>query len=299
MEKLRRLLRFGGLSETQYETIKERLLDHNKMLMDIYFCICIVLFSFILIFSQHYTDISRDGLTISAGCLVAFAIYDVILVVFVKRKRSFIQLLEYLFVITLLFGTAQLSYSIPQQTGVIFIVILTIVPSLICDQPIRILFLIYVAAAFYIFISVFFKPYEIVNLEIKNIFLALTVRTVLTFYNVQDTFSYLYKKELKKRLAHIDMMTGLHNRNCYENDLKHFHNKYMLVVYIDADHLHDLNNTYGHTAGDALIKTVAHLLVTYFTRIIPTVLGAMNSWSSVPHRHIRIWNIICMRSCLF
>lgn len=264
MERIRGVLRFGRLSEKQYQAITERILDHNYMLMNIYFRICIVFFIVVLVFSQHYIDISVDSVVISAGCLLAFAIYEVILVVFVKKNRKFIQVLEYLYVITLLFGTAQLSYSMPQQTGVFFIVTLTIIPALIQDQPIRILFLIYVSAAFYIFISVFFKPYEIVNLEIKNIMIALVSGTLLTLYITKDTFTYLYKQELKQRLANIDTMTGLRNRNCYENDLQSFDTQYMIVVYVDADHLHDINNTYGHTAGDAFIKAVAYLLVDLF-----------------------------------
>lgn len=264
MERIRRVLRFGGLTEEQYEAIKEPLLDHNYMLMNIYFRICIVLFLIVLVFSQHYTNISYDGIVISAGCFIAFVIYDIILVVFVKRNKNLIQLLEYLYVITLLFGTAQLSYSLPQQAGVFFIVILTIIPALIHDQPIRILFLIYVFAAFYIFISVFFKPYEIVNLEIQNIMIALVFGTLLTFYITKETFTYLYTKELKQRLANIDSMTGLRNRNCYEYDLTKFDTEYMIIVYVDADHLHDINNTNGHEAGDEFIKTVANMLVDFF-----------------------------------
>lgn len=94
--------------------------------------------------------------------------------------------------------------------------------------------------------------------------IALVFGTLLTLYITKDTFTYLYKQEFKQRLANIDTMTGLRNRNCYEYDLQNFDTQYMIVVYVDADHLHDINNAYGHQAGDEFIKAVADELLDLF-----------------------------------
>lgn len=55
-----------------------------------------------------------------------------------------------------------------------------------------------------------------------------------------------------------DSLTKLKNRNAYQNELSYYHasDDGLCCIYIDANGLHDLNNTYGHAAGDEFLKTV-------------------------------------------
>lgn len=72
----------------------------------------------------------------------------------------------------------------------------------------------------------------------------------------------LYRNAIKER--DLDGLTGIRNRYCYEHFLMSFEEleyKNVSIIYIDADYLHDLNNTEGHDAGDNLIKTLAQLCV--------------------------------------
>ncbi len=67
-----------------------------------------------------------------------------------------------------------------------------------------------------------------------------------------------YKNAIKER--DLDGLTGIRNRFCYENYLKALERMNfdsLSIIYIDADFLHELNNTEGHDAGDELIRTVA------------------------------------------
>lgn len=71
--------------------------------------------------------------------------------------------------------------------------------------------------------------------------------------------SYLY------RYAFIDLMTGLKNRNAYEEKVKSFRNnrsklKGLCVVVLDIDGLKAINDNYGHHCGDEAIKTVGKCL---------------------------------------
>ncbi len=62
------------------------------------------------------------------------------------------------------------------------------------------------------------------------------------------------------KMGTIDSMTGLKNRAAYQNALKEFAliNKGLICcIYIDANGLHDLNNSLGHAAGDAMLRYVA------------------------------------------
>ncbi|MCA9835324.1 MAG: GGDEF domain-containing protein [Trueperaceae bacterium] len=65
-------------------------------------------------------------------------------------------------------------------------------------------------------------------------------------------------------LAHQDSLTGLPNRLALEDKLKEaFQDQQSLAVFfLDVDGLKNVNDTYGHKAGDSMIVTVANRLKT-------------------------------------
>lgn len=66
-----------------------------------------------------------------------------------------------------------------------------------------------------------------------------------------------------KEQVEKDVLSGLYNRNRYEKDLSDYLNKYknsLACIYIDANGLHELNNSMGHEAGDRMLRTVASKL---------------------------------------
>ena len=68
-------------------------------------------------------------------------------------------------------------------------------------------------------------------------------------------------------LAHHDALTGLPNRSLLKDRLTQAmlqterHNPWVSVVFIDLDNFKTVNDSLGHTAGDALLKVVAHRMV--------------------------------------
>ncbi|MDE6776561.1 MAG: GGDEF domain-containing protein, partial [Oscillospiraceae bacterium] len=72
--------------------------------------------------------------------------------------------------------------------------------------------------------------------------------------------------ENAEKIANIDMLTGLQNRNCYENYCKQIKNQVenLVCIYIDANGLHEINNTKGHLAGDQMLRYIADTLKVQF-----------------------------------
>jgi diguanylate cyclase (GGDEF)-like protein len=69
-----------------------------------------------------------------------------------------------------------------------------------------------------------------------------------------------------KQLADRDALTGLHNRRCLLEALElelsrsQRHSRVFSLLFIDIDHFKSYNDTFGHPAGDKLLKQVAGLL---------------------------------------
>lgn len=77
------------------------------------------------------------------------------------------------------------------------------------------------------------------------------------------------RKRYEMRIEHLashDALTGLPNRNLlhdrFNQSLAHIRRseRLMAVLFLDLDRFKDLNDSYGHDAGDALLQTVAERL---------------------------------------
>ncbi len=70
-----------------------------------------------------------------------------------------------------------------------------------------------------------------------------------------------------KNMGTIDYLTGVKNRNSYEAELLSMDSleaQTLWCVYIDANGLHEINNTFGHKAGDLMLHTVADAIKRVF-----------------------------------
>jgi diguanylate cyclase (GGDEF)-like protein len=71
---------------------------------------------------------------------------------------------------------------------------------------------------------------------------------------------------LLSELSVIDSLTGLHNRRflerrlAYEVERARRYQRELALLVVDIDHFKRVNDTYGHSAGDAVLRTVAGAL---------------------------------------
>lgn len=79
-------------------------------------------------------------------------------------------------------------------------------------------------------------------------------------------------KEMLEYLVNIDALTGLHNRRFLEDQLviqwklASRHINTITIFMIDIDYFKAFNDTYGHTAGDEALRTIAKTLNNCFMR---------------------------------
>ncbi|MFN7015625.1 MAG: diguanylate cyclase [Fimbriimonadales bacterium] len=89
---------------------------------------------------------------------------------------------------------------------------------------------------------------------------------------VDVTYRVEYENQLKalnqklQSLAVTDGLTGLHNHRAFQDYLEERFQEAMRdrvplsVILVDVDHFKQYNDTFGHQAGDEVLRTVAHIL---------------------------------------
>ncbi len=99
--------------------------------------------------------------------------------------------------------------------------------------------------------------------EIDNVLLL----TSVAYFVLNDIQKRRLISELEE-LSYIDPLTQLYNRNKYIKDLYTLeHNKpeSLGVVYVDLNGLKLINDKYGHSYGDQILKKMAELIATVFS----------------------------------
>lgn len=84
---------------------------------------------------------------------------------------------------------------------------------------------------------------------------------VLAFGYMLDIHDSYEDSLILKEKAEIDLMTGLYNRATFETLVRvEFHKKVGILLMIDADNFKSINDEFGHSKGDEVLKQIAHLL---------------------------------------
>lgn len=77
----------------------------------------------------------------------------------------------------------------------------------------------------------------------------------------QIAFEREQGRRINQRLLYTDTLTGLHNRACFEQALiEPLSAAGSALLLVDIDDLKVVNDTFGHSTGDSLIRIVAHRL---------------------------------------
>lgn len=112
-----------------------------------------------------------------------------------------------------------------------------------------------------------FKVPSICETDYVNVTVFGLVSMVVGSYTSINRTSSILLQYKMRHMTGFDQLTGIKNRYSFEMQIdRMMRDKYgcHFCVYIDANGLHELNNTRGHEAGDEMLRCIAQELKRQF-----------------------------------
>ena len=139
--------------------------------------------------------------------------------------------------------------------------------TILVEKTLTIAFLLVVIATAGVVLVLVLKPLEhytkqIMEGRMLNPEGAYDVRYLAEAYNAVYEENQRRSERLRHAAEH-DPLTGLLNRGAYDV-LSSDYTDHTALLLIDVDHFKEVNDTYGHDIGDAVLKKVASLLTSAF-----------------------------------
>lgn len=265
--KFRDIMLYAGLDREQYRSISKDISRENTNLLKFASLVGIVMFLFLMIMEIRTDNFANANsrnymLSFFAMVIIHFAVR-----LLVSTHLGLVLPMVYLFMIVLNVYSVTLSVVHTDYPAVSAEVFLVVIPLVFIDKPIRLVFLTAVAGTTICVLSNMMKSDVFADIDVWNTVsfsvLAIIANTLLMRIKVMS----IYRNRQITYLSETDLLTDVKNRNCFENRLGGYLDKCtnsLVCVYADINGLHELNNTKGHEAGDAMLKFVASELKGFF-----------------------------------
>lgn len=155
--------------------------------------------------------------------------------------------------------------------GVVLIVIGIIVsmvgPFLKQNDIVALVILNLISVIILLILSIFSPLYDLTEIAfLVPISFVLTIASAITFVDMWHFFSLVTRYENEDK---YDYLTGLGNVKEFDRHLNHVSqiaedkNESLALLLIDIDGFKDVNDTYSHKSGDAVLKQMSQLLKNY------------------------------------
>lgn len=270
LNRMKQIFWYAGCKdEDEFQSVRENIYRNNmkilRLLSTLTFVVMLILYLIAEtgVLTSEYDSIYKTFAMLAGIC--TFLIWN-------EGKeyssKTFIFLYAFL-IISLSFGIVSGIYFGSESKAVSFMVILMGVPALFVDRPIRMYLVNAIAIFAFVQMDRGVKSQLLFEADAINAITYSIFGMVLNFYTVKLHMESFLNENRMKILSEVDLLTGLKNRNAFENNLQIYSmiaENNLTCIYIDVNGLHELNNSKGHAAGDKMLKYIARKVVDIFGR---------------------------------
>lgn len=153
------------------------------------------------------------------------------------------------------------------KQAVSLISMLMLIPILFIDRPIRMHSVGALSIISFIYLELPVKKGEILSIDITNVIIFGLISMLLSYHVIKTHLQCFLTKNEMKQMSEYDILTGLKNRNAFEENLIYYNEKTkdnIACIYVDVNELRKINNTVNHVAGDEMLKFIASVMTDIF-----------------------------------
>lgn len=260
MHKLKKLFLYAGVEKAEFNILSASIHAENKVLLMLFSQIAGIMFFllfFVSIFVGGFTTVNTSTYLTCGIAMVIIMLYVRFLV---PKYPSLVMVLVYIFEIVLYLFSIHISMLHADKPAVSAVAFLMVSPLLFYDRPVRLSGLIVADVLAFCLIALCFKQTDVAETDVWNMVTFGVVAVVTTIFTMSIKIRSIAQSRQIEYLSQTDVLTGLKNRNHYENQLRKYPDmctRNLICVYGDTNGLHELNNRYGHHAGDRMLREVA------------------------------------------
>ena len=267
--KLKNVLFYGGLDKQTYNKYRRCILDEDSRNLSSFMLVMGIAFLVLGAISMTTHVVSDVNVRIYLGTGMAILILYLLQKLFIQSKinNAYIQdAFIYVFIAEIYAESIILTICNATKPAVTYIAAFLMLPIIFGRKPINMVVFQTVATAIFCVLVFKFKSLEIAQTDIWNAVTFLLIGDAAIAIVVPVRIKNTVQRHLIKELSEHDILTGLKNRNSFEDDCDKLREsgEKVVVVYADANGLHEINNNKGHEKGDALLVSIANSLLDAF-----------------------------------
>lgn len=260
---------YGGITKAEYSSIQGEIQAKNLTALEKTIQILLVLFSG-LILTSAFSDPMEPQRPLY--CITGFCLLLILLCcIYIKKAKKgyrFILPLCYAATTLLFVYAAYLNICLnPGASATTFCMILIVAPLLLMEKTWRIL--IYYVLVIGTFLPIVFQVKDY-NLAFTDAINSICIGVMGILVHVQNLRVKLHEILLRKQIEKardVDPLTGCFTKDAFVSNVKRslsFQSKQGVLIFFDLDHFKEINDTYGHTFGDMVLRTVGEAIFQNF-----------------------------------
>ncbi len=259
---------FCGISKDEYRKVKKDAYVANYQSWKELHVILAVIFGGLIVACLMIGRSQPQWILPFIGIFLYMLVMSIVFFLLIKPKSLIGQLLIYLSMIVLLLFSAYHSAVLrPTMIATVFPILLVIFSLFMIDKPYFMAILLGVSSVIFLIISFRVKTGEALSGDIVITVLFCILGIIFNImYNRLRVKEFTLQRELE-RARDTDGLTGLTNRAALTravNESLKKSSRTGVMMMMDIDHFKDINDTYGHAAGDTVLEGLAAILISKF-----------------------------------
>lgn len=259
MNQIRKILLYGGLERQDYQDCQQEIGAENRDKLHVYLNMaCALLFAIACISGGMNVLRARSLLYCIAFIVcVGLRLADMM---FPDKNGLFLRWLMYAFAALLyVLGIAE-AVRAPEELSVTFIAFVLAVPLLFVMPPIQHIANVLLFDGIFIVMMAVFESGRTMTVDIVNAVFFGVISCIISTFTMITMYQNALSRKKMREIASFDILTGMKNRNAFESERDEWASRCAVslsCIYVDANGLHELNNSKGHEKGDRVLQIIA------------------------------------------